>query len=122
MTAFADRTVVTIAVRGHRVLCEGHQEGKLTSGMVNSGSIPVVREKILESWGQESRELAGRQSRLLGCLEILRLYLLQAFPLFSGFQDMPFPKALGSRPGAASRSLQREPVSLDAWRSGKRLR
>lgn len=50
MTAFADRTVVTIAVRGLRV-CGGKLSGLIWSAK-----------------NRESRELAGGQSRILGCL------------------------------------------------------
>lgn len=42
----------------------------------------------------------------------LHLYLPQAFPLFSGFQDTPFPKVLWSRLG----SLWRESLRFDVWR------
>lgn len=78
------------------------------------------QEKILECPGQESRELEGGHSRILGCLEIYIFACLRPSPYSLEFQDTPFPKALWLRLLLIKNgSLGRESVSLDAWRLGK---
>lgn len=83
MTAFADRTVVTIAVRGLLVGCEG-RVGLLRLSSVGSPWDHVglvIKEELGAWWGKESGGLAGSLNCRIWGRGDLHLHVPQTSPL-----------------------------------------
>lgn len=76
MTAFADRTVVTIAVRGHLCVVESLPLGQ------SPVDYSCRQGKTLESSGQGVQRAGRRAQQNFGVSRDLHFYLPQALPLF----------------------------------------